>query len=72
MREFLLKLSDATVLEQKTSNPKLYADLGVEDVKGKDAKGILVTLEGLKQPVKLIVGNFNGGGGGGTFVRRDG
>jgi len=72
LREFLLKLSDATVLEQKTSNPKLYADLGVEDVKGKDAKGILVTLEGLKQPVKLIVGNFNGGGGGGTFVRRDG
>ncbi len=72
LREFLLKLADATVLEQKTSNPKLYADLGVEDVKGKDAKGILVSLEGLKQPVKLIVGNFNGGGGGGTFVRRDG
>jgi hypothetical protein len=72
LREFLLKLADATVLEQKTSNPKLYADLGVEDVKGKDAKGILVTLEGLKEPVKLIVGNFNGGGGGGTFVRRDG
>jgi len=72
LREFLLKLADATVLEQKTSNPKLYADLGVEDVKGKDAKGILVSLEGLKQPVKLIVGNYNGGGGGGTFVRRAG
>ena len=72
LREFLLKLADATVLEQKTSNPKLYADLGVEDVKGKDAKGILVSLEGLKQPVKLIVGNYNGGGGGGTFVRREG
>jgi hypothetical protein len=72
LREFLLKLADATVLEQKTSNPKLYADLGVEDVKGKDAKGILVSLEGLKEPVKLIVGNYNGGGGGGTFVRREG
>jgi hypothetical protein len=72
LREFLLKLADATVLEQKTSNPKLYADLGVEDVKGKDAKGILVSLEGLKEPVRLIIGNFNGGGGGGTFVRRDG
>ena len=72
LREFLLKLADATVLEQKTSNPKLYADLGVEDVKGKDAKGILVSLEGLKEPVKLIIGNYNGGGGGGTFVRRDG
>ena len=72
LREFLLKLADATVLEQKTSNPKLYGDLGVEDVKGKDAKGILVSLEGLKEPVKLIVGNYNGGGGGGTFVRREG
>lgn len=72
LREFLLKLADATVLEQKTSNPKLYGELGVDDVKGKDAKGVLVTLDGLKQPVKLIVGNFNGGGGGGTFVRRDG
>ena len=72
LREFLLKLADATVLETKTSNPKLYGDLGVEDVKGKDAKGILVSLDGLKEPVKLIVGNYNGGGGGGTFVRREG
>jgi hypothetical protein len=72
LREFLLKLADATVLETKTSNPKLYGDLGVEDVKGKDAKGILVSLDGLKAPVKLIIGNYNGGGGGGTFVRRDG
>jgi len=72
LREFLLKLSDATLLEVKTSNPKLYSSLGVSDVKDKDAGGVLVTLEGLKQPVKLIVGNFNGGGGGGTFVRREG
>ena len=33
---------------------------------------MLVSLDGLKQPVKLIVGNYNGAGGGGTFVRRDG
>jgi hypothetical protein len=72
LREFLLKLADATVIEQKTSNPKHYGELGVTDVKEKDAAGVLVTLDGLKQPVKLIVGNFNGGGGGGTFVRRDG
>lgn len=72
VREFLLKLADATLIEQKTSNPKLYADLGVDDVKNKDAKGVLVALDGLKQPVRLIVGNFNGAGGGGTFVRRDG
>jgi Domain of unknown function (DUF4340) len=72
IREFLLKLDAATLIEQKTSNPKLYADLGVNDVKDKDAKGILVDIAGLAQPVKLIIGNFNGAGGGGTFVRRDG
>ena len=72
LREFLIKLADATVQEQKTANPKLYAELGVDDVKDKDAKGVLVSLSGGKQAYKVIVGNFNGGGGGGTFVRRDG
>jgi hypothetical protein len=72
VREFLLKLSQATLLEQKTSNPKRYAELGVDDVKDSDAKGVLVDIAGLPQPSKLIVGNYNGGGGGGTFVRRDG
>ncbi len=72
IREFLLKLDAATIVEAKTSNPKLYADLGVSDVKDKDAKGTLVELSGLAQPVRIIVGNFNGAGGGGTFVRRDG
>jgi uncharacterized protein DUF4340 len=72
IREFLLKLDQATLIEQKTANPKLYAELGVDDVKAKDAKGILVDINGLAQPVKLIIGNFNGGGGGGTFVRIDG
>ena len=72
LREFLLKLADATLIEAKTSNPKRYVDLGVDDIADKDAKGILVTLGGLKQPVKLIIGLYNGAGGGGTFVRRDG
>jgi hypothetical protein len=72
LREFLLKLADADVLEQKTANPKLYSTLGVTDVKEKEAGGVLVVLEGQKQPVRLVVGNFNGAGGGGTFVRRDG
>ena len=44
----------------------------MSDVKDKDAKGILVDLAGLSQPVRIIVGNYNGAGGGGTFVRRDG
>ena len=72
IREFLLKLDQATLIEQKTSNEKHYAELGVDDVKDKDAKGVQVELAGLDKPIKLIVGNFNGGGGGGTFVRRAG
>jgi hypothetical protein len=72
IREFLLKLDAATLTEAKTSNPKHYADLGVDGVAGKDAKGLLVDIAGLAAPLKLIVGNYNGAGGGGTFVRLDG
>ena len=70
LRQFLLKLADTTLIEQKTANPKNYATLGVDDIAAKDAKGIQVSLGGLKQPVKLILGLYNGAGGGGTFVRR--
>jgi hypothetical protein len=70
LREFLLKLADAKLVEQKTANKDKYATLGVEDVSDKDAKGIQVELGGLAQPVKLIVGTANARGG--TFVRRGG
>ncbi len=72
IREFLIKLDQATLIEQKTANPKLYAELGVDAVKDKDAKGTLVDIAGLAQPVNLIIGNYNGAGGGGTFVRLSG
>ncbi|HEY0231475.1 MAG TPA: DUF4340 domain-containing protein [Dokdonella sp.] len=71
LREFLLKLADAKLLEQKTSNKDKYATLGVEDVAAKDAKSLEVELDGLAQPVKVIVGNASQRGGG-TFVRRAG
>lgn len=70
LRELLLKLADAQILEQKTSNKDKYASLGVEDVSAKDAKGVEVELGGLQKPVKLFIGNSNQHGG--TFVRRDG
>ncbi len=70
LREFVLKLADAKLVEQKTSNPEKYATLGVEDVSAKDAKGLQVELDGLAQPLKLIVGTTNPRGG--TFVRRVG
>lgn len=72
IRAFLIKLDQATLIEAKTSNPKLYAELGVDDVKDAKATGVLVTLGGLAKPLSIIIGNYNGAGGGGTFVRRAG
>jgi len=72
LREYLYKLADAKVLDTKTANPKRYADLGVEDPIDPNAKSLLVTLGGLKEAPRLILGLYNGQGGGGTFVRREG
>jgi hypothetical protein len=69
LRELLLKLADASLLEPKTANKQRYPELGVEDVTAKDAKGVKVSLEGLGKPVQLIIGQFSAKAGG-TFVRR--
>jgi hypothetical protein len=70
LREFLLKLADAKLVEQKTSSKEKYPTLGVEDVAGADAKGTEVELGGAEPSVKIVVGNSNAHGG--TFVRRAG
>jgi hypothetical protein len=70
LRELLLQLADASLLEPKTGSEQRYAELGVEDVKARDAKGIRVSLEeGSGKPEQLIVGNLSPQGKG-TFVRR--
>lgn len=69
LREFLLKLLDSHLVEAKTAVASSYAKLGVEDVAGADAKGVLLELEGPKKPIKLIIGNPSSGGGDGTYVR---
>lgn len=71
LREFLLKLADAKLVEEKTANKDKYATLGVEDVADQGAKGLQVELDGLAQPLKLIVGNASTRGSG-NFVRRVG
>lgn len=71
LRGLLLNLANARLLEEKTAQAERYPDLGVEDVNNKDAKGLLVQLEGLARPSQLIVGNTSSHGGG-TFVRRPG
>lgn len=71
VREYLLKLSQARLVEQKTANEQRYADLGVSDISAADAKGVLVALDGLSKPAQLIVGTVSPRGDG-TFVRRSG
>lgn len=72
LREYLYKLADAKVLDTKTASPKRYPDLDVEDPIDPKAKSVLVAINGVKELPKLIVGLYNGQGGGGTFVRREG
>lgn len=68
LRDVLLKLARAKRVESKTDNPALYYKLGVEDIATADTPGVLLELEGLAQPVKLVIGR-NVTRGSGTFVR---
>ncbi len=52
VRSLLLGLADLTTLEAKTSNPKLYSKLGVEEVTDADAKSILLVLK--KNPEEKV------------------
>lgn len=69
VRRLLLALSDAKVVEEKTSNPANYANLGVEDPQSAAASGVEVTLQSPAKSVSVIIGRM---GGGGSFVRRGG
>jgi hypothetical protein len=69
MREYLLKVADAKLIEKKTAKPDRYSELGLSDISSPTAKGIAVEIDGLSDPVSFIAGVFNAQGGG-TFVRR--
>ncbi|UXI69591.1 DUF4340 domain-containing protein [Tahibacter amnicola] len=71
LRKYLMDLSEARLLEPKTSNEQRYADLGVSDIGAADAKGVLVAIDGLGKPAQLIIGNPHTRGEA-TFVRRAG
>lgn len=71
VRELLIGLAEARVMETKTSNPELYPRLGVEDVTADSGEGVRVVLTG---PVTadVIIGNPAATAGQGTYVRRAG
>lgn len=68
LREYLLKLARAKRVEAKTDNPALYYKLGVEEISVKDHPGSQIEIDGLAQPVKLILGR-NVPRGAGTYAR---
>lgn len=71
LRKLITSLTEAKVLEEKTSNPESYAALGVEDITNAAAGGVQIELDGPKQPIKLIVGK-QAQGTQSQYVRRAG
>lgn len=71
IRQLLLQLAEAQILERKTSNPAYYHRLGVEQPgEGAEGAGVPVTLHGPTPVVSLIVGDRETRAGSGTYVRR--
>lgn len=71
IRQLLLRLSDAIIVETKTSNPDLYARLGVADPGSAEGAGLLLEI-GEPVDVRLIVGKRESRAGKGTYARRAG
>jgi hypothetical protein len=71
LREYLLKLARAKRIEAKTDNPASYYKIGVEDIADAKSAATQVEIDGLAQPVKLLIGR-NVATGSGTYVRNAG
>lgn len=71
IRQNILALASARIVEEKTSNPELYARIGVEDVDAEDATGVELAIQAPTQTMTLIVGEA-GVQGDNAYVRRAG
>jgi hypothetical protein len=69
LRKLLLALRDASIVEEKTSNPASYPIIGVEDPSAPGAKGAEVDIVAPSGQHALIVGKPAGQG---SFARRGG
>ena len=61
VREVLLAIADARILERKTANPDRYAQLGVRDPDVEGSSGVRLTVAGDGFEYGVIVGNANQG-----------
>ena len=60
VRQTLISLAEARIVEPKTANPDFYDRLGVEGVEYEAAGGLAVMLTGADTPVSVIVGDTEG------------
>ncbi len=67
LRRLLLALSEAKIIEEKTSNPASYAVIGVEDPAKAGATGAQIDLTAAGSKLGVIIGRPAGEG---NFVRR--
>jgi len=71
IRQNILTLAGARIIEEKTSDPQLYRRLGVEDIDSGEASGVEIAIRAPTQTMTLIVGD-TGVQGDNAFVRRAG
>ena len=60
VRQTLISLAEARVVEPKTANPDFYDRLGVEGIEDGAAGGLAVVLTGADTPVNIVVGDSEG------------
>lgn len=70
LRQLLLGLAEAQLVEAKTANREYYARLGVEDVSAEDAGGVLIRVVTPSNQYAVIVGDQTRGEY--RYVRREG
>lgn len=70
IRKTLLALAGASIIEGKTANPDYYQQLGVSDPAAEGATGVQLELEGLAEPLRIILGKREYQPRDSTFVRR--
>ena len=56
IRQNLIALANATIVEQKTADPARYSRLGVEDIANEDATGIELVIDSPDGSFRLIIG----------------
>lgn len=72
IRQNLIALADARIVEEKTSNPEFYDRLGVVDIADEKATGTQLEIAAPEFSATVIVGDTGVSGGNMAYVRRSG